>query len=389
MKKHFILFVLMLSVTLGLQAQTKWAATWATAIEAPFSDNDMPETTLTDNALRQVIHVSIGGEKLRLQLSNEKSQQPVEIKSVYIADAGKAETIVGKTAKYLTFNGKHSVTIAPGKTIYTDVTDYELKALQRLSITINYGATPKKATTHRGSRTRSYIMVGESSPNSSFNVEETPEHWYNISALEVKVPESTRCIACIGNSITDGRGTTTDAQNRWTDIMAETLDGKTGVINLGIGGNCVVRGGISAPAVERFDRDVLAQQGITDIIVFEGINDIGGIKDDGAETLRMLKKAYQEFINKAHAKGLKIYGGTITPIKNTSYWSETHENIRQSINQWIRMEGNFDGVIDFDKVLAAPNAPSAILENLQSDWLHPNAEGYSVMGKYAAEAIRL
>ena len=103
----------------------------------------------------------------------------------------------------------------------------------------------------------------------------------------------------------------------------------------------------------------------------------------------MLKKAYQEFINKAHAKGLKIYGGTITPIKNTSYWSETHENIRQSINQWIRMEGNFDGVIDFDKVLAAPNAPSAILENLQSDWLHPNAEGYSVMGKYAAEAIRL
>ena len=388
MKKYIILSVLMLSAGLVLKAQTKWTATWAAAMEAPFSDSDMPEMTLTGNTLRQVVHVSISGKKLRLQLSNEKSAQPVEIRSVYIADAGKNETITEKTATYLTFDGRHSVTITPGGTVYTDAASYDLKALQRLSITICYGKTPDKATTHRGSRTRSYITAGESTPDTPFRVEETPEHWYNISALEVEAPTSVRCIACIGNSITDGRGTTTDAQNRWTDVMAEALGGKTAVINLGIGGNCVVRGGISAPASKRFDRDVLAQQGITDVVVFEGTNDIGGIKDNGQETLRMLKKSYREFIDKAHAKGLRIYGGTITPFRNSSYWSDVHENVRQEINRWIRMESGFDGVIDFDKAVADPDDPSVMSEHLQSDWLHPNAEGYKVMGKYAAKAVR-
>lgn len=388
MKKLILTSALALLAVTGLQAQTKWTATWATAIEAPLAESDMPKTSMTNSTLRQVIHVSIGGEKLRLQLSNEKSRQPVEIKSVYIADTDGGKAIDQKTAKFLTFNGSRSVTIEPGKALYTDVAQYKLKPLQRLSVTISYGNTPVKATTHRGSRTTSYLAAGEVAPKADFAEVETFEHWYSIAALEVEAPASTRCIACLGNSITDGRGTTTDAQNRWTDVLAEQLGGKVAVINLGIGGNCVIRGGLSAPASERFDRDILAQQGVTDLIIFEGVNDLSGIKDDGAETVRWLKKFYRLFAKKAKEKGMRVYGGTIMPFKNSFAYSETHEKARQEVNQWIRTAPDYDGVIDFDKATADPADPEALMENLQSDWLHPNADGYKVMGECAAKAFK-
>lgn len=388
MKKLIITSALALLAAIGLQAQTKWTATWATAIEAPLAESDMPKTSMTNSTLRQVIHVSIGGDKLRMQLSNEKSRQPVEIKSVYIADTDGGKAIDQKTAKYLTFNGSRSVTIEPGKALYTDVAQYKLKPLQRLSVTISYGNTPVKATTHRGSRTTSYLAQGEVAPKADFAEVEKFEHWYSIAALEVEAPASTRCIACLGNSITDGRGTTTDAQNRWTDVLAEQLGGKVAVINLGIGGNCVIRGGLSAPASERFDRDILAQQGVTDLIIFEGVNDLSGIKDDGAETVRWLKKFYRLFAKKAKEKGMRVYGGTIMPFKNSFAYSETHEKARQEVNQWIRTAPDYDGVIDFDKATADPADPEALMENLQSDWLHPNADGYKVMGECAAKAFK-
>ena len=388
MKKLILTSALALLAVVGLQAQTKWTATWATAIEAPLAESDMPKTSMTNSTLRQVIHVSIGGDKLRMQLSNEKSHQPVEIKSVYIADTDGGKAIDAKTAKYLTFNGSRSVTIEPGKAVYTDVAQYKLKPLQRLSVTISYGNTPVKATTHRGSRTTSYLAQGEVAPKAGFAEVETFEHWYSIAALEVEAPASTRCIACLGNSITDGRGTTTDAQNRWTDVLAEQLGGKVAVINLGIGGNCVIRGGLSAPASERFDRDILAQQGVTDLIIFEGVNDLSGIKDDGAETVRWLKKFYRLFAKKAKEKGMRVYGGTIMPFKNSFAYSETHEKARQEVNQWIRTAPDYDGVIDFDKATADPKDPEALMESLQSDWLHPNADGYKVMGECAAKDFK-
>lgn len=388
MKKLIITSALALLAAIGLQAQTKWTATWATAIEAPLAESDMPKTSMTNSTLRQVIHVSIGGDKLRMQLSNEKSQQPVEIKSVYIADTDGGKAIDQKTAKYLTFNGSRSATIEPGKAVYTDVAQYKLKPLQRLSVTISYGNTPVKATTHRGSRTTSYLAQGEVAPKADFAEVEKFEHWYSIAALEVEAPASTRCIACLGNSITDGRGTTTDAQNRWTDVLAEQLGGKVAVINLGIGGNCVITGGLSAPASERFDRDILAQQGVTDLVIFEGVNDLSSIKDDGAKTVRMLTKFYRLFAKKAKEKGMRVYGGTIMPFKNSFAYSETHEKARQEVNQWIRTAPDYDGVIDFDKATADPKDPEALMESLQSDWLHPNADGYKVMGECAAKAFK-
>ena len=262
---------------------------------------------------------------------------------------------------------------------------YALKPLQCLSITINYAKTPQNATSHRGSRTTSYIMKGEAKPKKPFVVAEALDHWYNIAAIDVKA-EAPTCWAVLGNSITDGRGTTTNLQNRWTDVCAEALEGKVSILNLGIGGNCVLRGGLSEPALKRFDRDIMSQRGITGIVIYEGINDIGSSRSV-EKTEKELIEAYELFIGKARAKGLKVVGATITPIGNTMYWSYYHEALRQTINDWIRNSGKFDAVIDFDQVLSDPNKPTWMRADYQYDWLHPNAVGYKAMGLKAAEVL--
>ena len=385
MKRQLLTFAFSSALSLAAIAGD-WVGSWATAPEFT-GEGDMPKSvSLSGNSLRQVIHVSLGSDELRLKLSNEFSNEPVEIKSVYIADPVDGVGIVPSTVRYLKFDGKNCVTIDPKGAVYSDSLKYDLKPLQLLSVTINYGdKTPKNATSHRGSRTTSYIMKGESKPKKDFDVAEKVEHWYNISALEVKADDKD-CIAVIGNSITDGRGTTTDRQNRWTDVCAELLGGEVGVLNLGIGGNAVVSGGISEPAVKRFDRDVLGQNGLTGVIVYEGINDIGCSRNS-EKTVGELIEAYESFISKAKAKGLKVYGGTITQLGNTDYWSDFHEAARKAVNEWIRTSGKFDGVIDFDAVIADPANPLRMNPKYQYDWLHPNPAGYKAMGEAAARVL--
>ena len=210
-------------------AQKVWKGTWATAVEWT-GKGDMPKESLSNRSCRQVVHVSFGGEELRVKLSNEQSKEPVEIKSVYIADTDKNSNwfVNGKTVKYLKFNGKKNVTIAPGKAIFSDDLKYALKSGQRLTITIDYGKqTPVNATSHRGSRTTSYIVNGlHRTPkpmDKSFDDGEEVDHWYNLSAIDVKTDKATPVVAILGNSITDGRGSTTNHQNRWTDFLSDAL----------------------------------------------------------------------------------------------------------------------------------------------------------------------
>ena len=385
MKRKIIVMWCLLLTTMSLQAQD-WVGTWATAIER-CGQTDMPKQVgLTNNCIRQIVHVSLGGSVLRLQLSNHFSEEPVEIKSVYIADAVDAEQINAKTVKYLKFNGKKNVTIAPHEMVFSDALKYDLRPLQRLAITISYGATAETASGHRGSRTTSYIMQGESKPNKEFLVAEQLDHWYNIAAIDVQAEDS-NCWACLGNSITDGRGTTTNLQNRWTDICAEQLEGHVGILNLGIGGNCVLQGGLGEPAINRFERDVMSQRGLTGIVIYEGINDIGNSRNS-EQTAEQLISAYQDFISKAHQRGLKVVGGTITQMGKTDYWSYFHEAVRQTVNEWIRHSGQFDAVIDFDQVLLDPAKPTQMRADYQYDWLHPNAEGYKAMGQEAAKVLQ-
>ena len=382
-----ILTILLTFLPLQMLAQ-QWTGTWATATEMPFAKNDVPQIlSLEGNTLRQVVRVSLGGDVLRLELSNAFGDEPLEIMSVYIADAADGEQIDAKTAQYLKFGGKQGVTIAPHQVVFSDALRYKLKPLQRLSVTIHYGSMPKTLTTHRGSRTNSYIMQGECKPKQPFTVGERLEHWYTIAAIDVQTTEAVSCIAVLGNSITDGRGSTTDAQNRWTDVLAEQLQGRVGVLNLGIGGNCVLQGGLGEPAVDRFDRDIRSQRGVTHLVIYEGINDIGGSKSV-EKTSRQLIRAYQKFISKARKRGWKVYLGTITQIGNTSYWNYFHEACRQTVNDWIRSEAPaVDGVLDFDALTRNPEQPTQMRAEWQYDWLHPNAEGYRNMGRYAAEML--
>ena len=366
-------------------AQQQWVGTWATAPEYT-GKGDMPRTTtLADCTLREIVRVSQGGDCLRMQLSNIFSKEPVEIKAVYIADALDSCDIVSSTARYLSFDGQRSVTIPGGQALFSDPLPYPLKPLQRLSITIEYGSTPVNATSHRGSRTTSYIMQGACAPTQAFVTSERLDHWYNIAAIDI-LSDTPNAIAILGNSITDGRGTTTNAQNRWTDALATALQGKAGILNLGIGGNCVIRGGLSQPGRERYDRDILGQRGLTTVVIFEGVNDIGGSRDDDKDIAQRLIATYQELAAKARRSGLKVYGATITPLGNSFYWSEAHEAARQAVNAWIRNSaGTFDAVIDFDALVRDPEQPTRLLPAYSDDWLHLNPAGYEAMGRYAAQ----
>ncbi len=405
--KKFLLIVFAFMGCLSMNAQNSqaWVTTWATAPEFT-GKGDMPQTCeLTNNTLREIIHVSFGGTRLRMQLSNEYSKEPVEIKAIYVADLaadakGRTDApgtdytaIVKKTVRHLTFGGRRSVTIQPGKAIFSDEFKYNLRPLQRLVVTICYGNTPTNATSHRGSRTTSYIMSGECKPGKPFNVIEKLDHWYNIASLDVW-GAANKCIPTLGNSITDGRGTTTNLQNRWTDVANESLAAQgvstVGLVNLGIGGNCVLQGGLSDPAVKRFDRDILGQRGIESIIIYEGINDIGGSKGRSEQVATDLIEAYKSFIGKAHERGLKVYVGTILPFAKSFYDDGTFfkEAARQTVNHWIRTSNEPDGVIDFDQLMRDPKAPLQLREDLQEDWLHPNAKGYAEMGRFAAQRLQ-
>jgi lysophospholipase L1-like esterase len=382
----FILFLLFISFSQPILADDGWVGTWATAVE-PTTLKDMPAFSLANRSIRQVVHVSLGGSELRLQLSNVYSSVPVEIKSVFVADAKEGSEIDVRSARYLKFNGKQKCVIKAGDSIYSDVFSYPLKPLQRLAITICYGdSVPECGTSHRGSRTTSYIYNGTAKPKTRFVGTEDVDHWYNIAALDVKVDAPV--VACLGNSITDGRGTTTNAQNRWTDFLAEGLDGKMGVLNLGIGGNCVLRNGLSDPAVIRFDRDILGQRGVKALIIFEGVNDIGGSIGNAEQVAQELIKVYGEMIDKAHAKGIKVLMGTITPFGKSFYDSRFHEAARLVVNDWIRDNKKADGFIDFDALVRDPQHPSQLIEAYSDDWLHLNPAGYEKMGKYAAEQIK-
>lgn len=374
----------------------RWTGTWATAAEYT-GQGDMPKSSLANTSLRQIVRVSVAGNDAknkrgtayRLQLSNEFGSGPVEIKAVYVANAKDSSDIDAKSAKYLAFGGKRSVTIPAGETVYSDAFRYGLQPLQRLAITVCYGnEVPEHATSHRGSRTTSYIADGIIKPTQRFVTKEKVDHWYNITKLELET--TAPAIAILGNSITDGRGSTTNAQNRWPDCMATACEGKTAILNLGIGGNCVVEGGLSEPALKRFDRDILGQNGVQTFIIFQGTNDIGSAPEGQSEqTAKRLIEAYQTLISKAHAKGIKtVIGATITPFKGNGWYSLFHEAARQTVNEWIRKSGAFDGIIDFDKLVRDPNEPDKLKAEYSDDWLHLNPAGYEAMGMYAAEIIK-
>lgn len=399
MKRIIAFFIFLCAITINATAQG-WIGTWTTAPQTVVKSFMPYNNNMSNRSVRQVVKVSIGGDMIRLKLSNIYSTEPVVIRSIYIAHAKDSFAIDPKSAKYLKFSNQYKVTIPAGKSITSDALPYNLKPLQRLAITINYTSAPTVPTVHMGSRTTSYIMKGVTNAHSNFEKAFRENHWYNISGIDIYTMRTDlSSIAIIGNSITDGKCSTDNAQNRWPDVMSEMLQLKykitnQGVLNLGIGNNrVVVPGGFGVLAKERFDKDVLAQAGVKKVIIFEGINDIGAAKSGYSETVaRQLIESYQAMIKKAKARRLKVYLGTITPFKGAGYYSPFHEAARQTVNEWIRNQAKnkeVDGILDFAKLLQDPKDDRRMKkEYVSNDWLHPNPTGYKAMGTYAAEIIK-
>lgn len=382
-----------------------WVATWGTSNQVTeprnlpmAADDKMPypeNPGFAGNTVRQVVHVSIGGSKLRLRLSNLYGTTPVSFDSVHVAKwkgDGKIDTA---TDKALSFAGMPSATVKNGETVTSDTFDFDVPALSDVAITFKVGTQSKEVTGHPGSRTTSYIQTGDAVTQESFDSPmpiKTP-HWYFIEGLDVMAEAKSAAVVALGDSLTDGRGSNTDKNDRWTDALAKRLqdDPSTkhvAVVNAGIGGNQVLTGGLGPTAKVRFDHDVLGIPGVKWVIVWEGVNDIGNSTTDVSADLIA---AFQEFVTKAKAKSVKAYGATITGFKTNGYDTGDHLMQRTTVNTWIRMPGSFDGVFDFDKAVADPADPDKLAMMFADpspagvDYLHMNPDGY----KACAAAVDL
>ena len=396
--KRLLVFLMMFCALSTYSLAQNWVGTWATAPQTVVRSFMPYNNCMTNRSVRQVVKVSIGGDVIRLKLSNIYSMQPVEIRSIYIAHAKDSSDIDAKTAQYFKFGNSYKTVIPAGKQIVSDALKFNLRNLERVAITINYTSAPEIPTVHMGSRTTSYIMKGVTNTHSNFAKAFRENHWYNISGIDVyTMSNNMSAIAIIGNSITDGKCSTDNAQNRWPDVMSEMLQLKhkitnQGVLNLGIGNNRVtVPGGFGALAKERFDRDILMQSGVKKVVIFEGVNDIGAARSGSSETVaRQIIESIQGMMKKAKARKMKVYLGTITPFKGAGYYTHFHEAARLYVNDWIRSQAkNVDGILDFAKLLQDPNDDRRMKrEYASNDWLHPNPTGYKAMGIYAADIVK-
>ncbi len=396
--KRLLVFLMMFCALSTYSLAQNWVGTWATAPQTVVKSFMPYNNCMTNRSVRQVVKVSIGGDVIRLKLSNIYSMQPVEIRSIYIAHAKDSSDIDAKTAQYFKFGNSYKTVIPAGKQIVSDALKFNLRNLERVAITINYTSAPEVPTVHMGSRTTSYIMKGVTNAHTNFAKAFRENHWYNISGIDVyTMSNNMSAIAIIGNSITDGKCSTDNAQNRWPDVMSEMLQLKhkitnQGVLNLGIGNNRVtVPGGFGALAKERFDRDILMQSGVKKVVIFEGVNDIGAARSGSSETVaRQIIESIQGMMKKAKARKMKVYLGTITPFKGAGYYTHFHEAARLYVNDWIRSQAkNVDGILDFAKLLQDPNDDRRMKrEYASNDWLHPNPTGYKAMGIYAADIIK-
>ncbi|HVN47768.1 MAG TPA: SGNH/GDSL hydrolase family protein [Bacteroidota bacterium] len=370
---------------------THWVGTWSTAPQLVETNNNPPSPGLSNNTLRQLVHVSLGGDSLRIRFSNEFSKNGVTLNSVHIALSKGGSAIDTNSDRVIYFHGNQAAVISPGTEITSDPFQFALQPRVNVAITIYFGNTSPDVTGHPGSRTTSYLLAGNAVSQKDFSGAVETDHWYAINGIDVVAPDSAAAVVVLGNSITDGRGSGTNKQNRWPDELARRLQENRGtqqvaVLNQGIGGNCVLHKCLGPSALSRFQRDVLDQHGVKWLVIFEGINDIGGAygAEGSAKVAKDLIAAYGQMIDIAHAKGILVFGATLLPFGGSSYDSPDHQTAWQTVNDWIRASGRFDAVIDLDKALQDPATPGHLLPAADSgDHLHPSETGHRMI----AEAV--
>jgi lysophospholipase L1-like esterase len=387
----------------GVSAQNEhWVGTWATApVLVPSQPGGQPQLgqqgpppSVNNQTLRQIVHASIGGDRVRVVLTNAFGTRPLAIGGAHVALRDKGGAIVEGSDRALTFGGVATMSIPPGGLIVSDPASLRVAPMGDLAIDIylpnDTAASPSPLTMHTGARQTNYI----SSTGNHLGAKELPgatttPSWFFLSRVEVAAPAPAAAIVTFGDSITDGYNSTPDTNNRWPDHLARRLmssGGGFGVLNLGIDGNRVLNEIAGPAALARFDRDVLGAPGVTHVFVLEGINDLGisSLLNDGSRpTPEQLIAGHRQLIARAHEKGLRIFASTLLPYENTAipgYFNEEGEKVRQAFNEWMRTSKEYDGIVDFDQVMRDPEHPARMLPKYDSgDHLHPNDAGYQAM----------
>jgi lysophospholipase L1-like esterase len=344
--------------------------------------------------LRQIVRASVGGQRVRVLLSNAFGTAPLDIGAAHVALREKDAAIAPQSGRRLTFSDRTSFTIPAGAVLVSDPVDLAVAPLAELAIDIFVpgelagGGSP--LTMHNGAFQTNYISpAGNHAGMAALPVETTTSAWFVIARVEVVAEPQAAVVVAVGDSITDGSRSTADTNNRWPDHLARRLVARRGgavaVLNAGIAGNRLLSEGAAQAGnnvLARFDRDVLLQPGVTHVVVMEGINDIGNARQSPVPSAEDLIAAHRQLIARARARGLRIYGATLTPFEGAAYWTPEGEAKRQALNQWIRTSKQYDGVIDFDAIVRDPQQPTRFLPQYDSgDHLHPGDAGYKAMGE--------
>lgn len=373
----------------------RWIGTWYASPQEPTIGLNPAEEprSFADQTIRQVARVSIGGERVRIRFSNEIGDQPLSIGGASIALQASGASIQAGTLRRLTFAGEPATIVPAGAPVLSDPVDFDLPELSSLVVTLYLPEETGPATAHLLGRQTAYVVSGDATGATDLPGAETTESRYFLTGVQVVADESAAAIVTLGDSITDGFAATTDQNRRWPDILAERLARRARgperpVLNAGISGNRVLNDIIGPNAQARFDRDVLAQPGVRYLTILEGINDIGfgTFLPDQVVSAEQIIAGYRQLIERAHSRGIAVFGATLTPFEGAGYFTEAGEAKRQAVNDWIRNSGAFDAVIDFDRVTRDPSNPRRLRPEYDSgDRLHPSDAGYAAM----AESIDL
>jgi lysophospholipase L1-like esterase len=393
--REFLAVLVIAGAMTSACAQQHWVGSWAASQQLVEPQNSIGLEDRGDTTLRQIVHLTIGGPELRIHVSNRYGSAALRIGSVHIARpvAPDSSRIIVGSDRPLTFSGRSDLTIPAGADYLSDPIAYPVAALSDLAVTIHLDV-PGEQTGHPGSRATSYLVHGNQVAATELANPKKIEHWYFIAGVDVSASAEAVAVVVLGDSITDGHGATTNANDRWPDVLARRLQGSAqmknvAVLNHGIGGNRLLLDGLGPNALTRFDHDVLAQVGARYLVVLEGVNDIGMFGRTGEASSAEHKKivdeivaAYEQMIQRAHTHGFRVAGCTILPFTGSSFYhpGPMGETDREAVNTWIRTPGHFDAVFDFDKVVRDPANPERLLAKFDSgDHLHPSPEGYAAM----------
>ncbi|HTV17709.1 MAG TPA: SGNH/GDSL hydrolase family protein [Polyangiaceae bacterium] len=375
-----------------------WVGTWSASPMAADAAGDQTNDGFSNQTLRQIAHVSIGGDRVRVRLSNAFGTTPLVIGAAHVALQSDAAAIVPESDRALSFAGQPSVVIPPGALVLSDAVELAVPSLGNLAVSVFVPEETGPTTWHQlGTQSTFVSAPGDFTAAAELPIAAVNQSWFWLSGIEVQASRRAFSVVTLGDSITDGYGSTLDANRRWPDLLSARLNAagtrarhapvEVGVLNQGISGNRLLHDQFGQNASARFDRDVLAAPGARHVIVMIGINDLGfpgafGVPDEAVEAAD-IQRGLGFLVERAHAQGLRIHAATLAPFEGTSfpgYYTLEGEAKRQAINAWVRDSNTFDSVIDFDAVLRDPARPTQLLPAFDSgDHLHPNDAGYAAM----------